>query len=57
MEHILQIAFKDAVPEAWGEIQLYTAGGILATTLVDHRISVRWPALQVLQCCGHAANR
>ena len=33
MEHILQIAFKDAVPEAWGEIQLYTAGGILATTL------------------------
>ena len=33
MEHILQIAFKDVVPEAWGEIQLYTAGGILATTL------------------------
>ena len=33
MEHILQIAFKDAVPEDWGEIQLYTAGGILATTL------------------------
>ena len=32
-EHILQIAFKDAVPEDWGEIQLYTAGGILATTL------------------------
>ncbi len=32
-EHILQIAFKDDVPEDWGEIQLYTAGGILATTL------------------------
>ena len=32
-EHILQIVFKDAVPEDWGEIQLYTAGGILATTL------------------------
>ncbi len=32
-EHILQIVFKDAVPEDWGEIQLYTAGGILATIL------------------------
>ena len=32
-EHILQIVFADAVPEDWGEIQLYTAGGILATTL------------------------
>ena len=32
-EHILQIVFVDAVPEDWGEIQLYTAGGILATTL------------------------
>ena len=33
-EHILQIVFADIVPEEWGEIQLYTAGGILATTLV-----------------------
>ncbi len=33
-EHILQIVFADTVPEEWGEIQLYTAGGILATTLV-----------------------
>ena len=33
-EHILQIVFEDAIPEDWGEIQLYTAGGILATTLV-----------------------
>ena len=32
-EHILQIVFADAVPKDWGEIQLYTAGGILATTL------------------------
>lgn len=32
-EHILQIMFADAIPEDWGEIQLYTAGGILATTL------------------------
>ena len=32
-KHILQIAFKDAVLEDWGEIQLYTAGGILATPL------------------------
>ena len=32
-EHILQIAFKDAVPEDWGEIQLYTAGGILVWAL------------------------
>lgn len=32
-EHILQIVFEDAVPEEWGEIQLYTTGGILATTL------------------------
>ena len=32
-EHILQIVFADAIPEDWGEIQLYTAGGILATTL------------------------
>ena len=32
-EHILQIVFADAIPKDWGEIQLYTAGGILATTL------------------------
>ena len=32
-EHVLQIVFVDAIPEDWGEIQLYTAGGILATTL------------------------
>ena len=32
-EHILQIVFEDVVPEAWGDIQVYTAGGILATTL------------------------
>ena len=32
-EHILQIVFADAVPKDWGEIRLYTAGGILATTL------------------------
>lgn len=33
-EHILQIVFADAIPKDWGEIQLYTAGGILATTLM-----------------------
>ena len=32
-EHILRIVFADTVPKDWGEIQLYTAGGILATTL------------------------
>ena len=32
-EHVLQIVFADVIPEDWGEIQLYTAGGILATTL------------------------
>ena len=32
-EHILQIVFADAAPKDWGEIQLYTAGDILATTL------------------------
>ena len=34
-EHILQIIFCDNVPASWdGDIQIYTAGGILATTLV-----------------------
>ena len=33
-EHVLQIAFAGAAPESWeGDIQLYTAGGVLATTL------------------------
>ena len=33
-EHVLQIIFADAVPEVWGgDIELYTAGDILATTL------------------------
>lgn len=33
-EHVLQIVFADAVPAAWGgDIQLYTDGDILATTL------------------------
>ena len=33
-EHIMQIVFTDAVPDAWdGDIQLYTDGDILATTL------------------------
>lgn len=32
--HILQIVFADAVPESWsGDIELYTAGDVLATTL------------------------
>lgn len=34
-EHVLQIIFADDVPEAWGgDIQLYTDGDILATTLI-----------------------
>lgn len=33
-EHVLQIIFCDAIPVSWdGDIQIYTAGGILATTL------------------------
>lgn len=33
-EHVLQIIFADAVPDAWnGDIQLYTDGDVLATTL------------------------
>ena len=33
-EHVLQIIFCDNVPASWdGDIQIYTAGGILATTL------------------------
>ncbi len=33
-EHVLQIVFTSAVPSTWcGDIQVYTAGGILATTL------------------------
>jgi hypothetical protein len=33
-EHVLQIIFADAVPDSWdGDIQLYTAGAVLATTL------------------------
>ena len=33
-EHVLQIIFADAVPTSWdGDIQLYTDGDILATTL------------------------
>ena len=33
-EHVLQIIFADAVPTAWGgDIELYTAGDVLATTL------------------------
>lgn len=33
-EHVLQIVFTDAVPASWGgDIQLYTDGDILATTL------------------------
>lgn len=32
--HVLQIVFADAVPESWsGDIELYTAGDVLATTL------------------------
>lgn len=32
--HILQIVFADAVPESWsGDIELYTAGDVLATIL------------------------
>ena len=34
-EHVLQIIFADDVPEAWcGDIQLYTDGDVLATTLI-----------------------
>ena len=33
-EHVLQIVFANAVPTAWGgDIELYTAGDVLATTL------------------------
>ena len=33
-EHVLQIIFCDVIPTTWdGDIQIYTAGGILATTL------------------------
>ena len=33
-EHVLQIIFCDVIPTSWdGDIQIYTAGGILATTL------------------------
>ena len=33
-EHVLQIIFADAVPASWnGDIQLYTDGDVLATTL------------------------
>ena len=33
-EHVLQIVFTDAVPAVWGgDIDLYTAGDVLATTL------------------------
>ena len=33
-EHVLQLVFTGAVPGTWGgDIQVYTAGGILATTL------------------------
>lgn len=33
-EHVLQIIFSDAVATAWGgDIELYTAGDVLATTL------------------------
>ena len=33
-EHVLQIVFADAVPAVWGgDIELYTAGDVLATTL------------------------
>ena len=33
-EHVLQIVFVDAVPSSWGgDIELYTAGDVLATTL------------------------
>lgn len=34
-EHVLQIIFADDVPEVWGgDIQLYTDGDVLATTLI-----------------------
>jgi hypothetical protein len=33
-EHVLQIVFAGAVPESWGDIQLYTEGGVLATILI-----------------------
>ena len=33
-DHVLQIIFCDVIPTSWdGDIQIYTAGGILATTL------------------------
>ena len=35
-EHVLQIIFSDAVPTAWGgDIELYTAGDVLATVYRD----------------------
>ena len=41
-EHVLQIAFAGAAPESWeGDIQLYTAGGVLATTLSGWRTVYR----------------
>ena len=32
--HVLQITFVGDVPESYGDIELYTAGGVEATTLV-----------------------
>lgn len=32
-EHVLQIVFADALPEEYGDIQIYTAGGILCAHL------------------------
>ena len=31
--HLLQIDFAGSVPDAYGDLELYTDGGILATTL------------------------
>lgn len=32
-EHVLQVVFADALPEEYGDIQIYTAGGILCAHL------------------------
>ncbi len=47
-EHVLQITFAGAVPESWeGNIQLYTEGGVLATTLTGWH-TVYWNEGQTL---------
>ena len=56
--HILQIVFADAVPESWsGDIELYTAGDVLATILTGWTTVYRDEGQTVYMCHRRIQNQ